>query len=137
VRKRPALLALLAVIVVGALASGCRDSGDGKEVLAAADVSQAFAQQGLDLTAYEVAGRIPALGYPVDAVEDGAAMRIACLIFSDSVTARVYVKGIRDKRPGNVSQALRAKNVAVLLDPAATADDVQRTLRAVTELQRG
>lgn len=135
-RKRSALLALLAAIVVAALASGCSDTGDGKEVLAAADVSKAFTHQGLDLTAYEVGPGIPALGYPVGAVEDGEAWRVACLIFGDAATARAYVKSIRKKRPGSVSRALRAKNATVLIFPAATTDDVQRTLSAVAELRR-
>lgn len=128
-------LALLVLVGVAALASGCGNGGDGKEVLTSADVRKAFEDQGLSLAAYEIAGEIPALGYPVGA-EGSGAMRIACLFFSDSVTARGYVKTIREKRPGNVSRALRAKNVAVLLVPAATRDDVQRTLRAVAELRR-
>lgn len=59
-----------------------------------------------------------------------------CLVFSHSVTARGYVKGIREKRPGNVSRALRARNVAVLVNPAATPDDIRRTLSVVAELKR-
>ena len=131
--------ALLVLAGVAALASGCGDSGAGGEpkiVLTAADVRKAFEHQGLDLAAYEVGPGIPALGYPVDAVEGDAELRVACLFFDFPVMARGYVKTIREKRPGNISRALRAKNVAVLLvDPHATPDDVQRTLRAVAELR--
>jgi hypothetical protein len=127
-------LALLVLVGVAALASGCGNSGDRKEVLTAADVRKAFEHQGLSLAAYEISTGIPALGYPVGA-EGGEAMRIACLFFRDSVTARGYVKTMREKRPGNVSRALRARNVAVLVLPRATPDDVQRTLRAVAELR--
>jgi hypothetical protein len=60
-------------------------------------------------------------------------------MFDLPAIARVYVITIRAKSSKNVSRAvsraLRAKNVAVLLDPAATPDDVQRTLRAVVELR--
>jgi hypothetical protein len=49
--------------------------------------------------------------------------------------ARGYVETIRAKKPGNVSRAVRAKNVAVLLDAAATPGEVRRTLRAVVELR--
>jgi len=132
VRKAQPYLALLAAIAMAALASGC---GDRNEVLTAADVREAFAHQGLSLEAYEIGPGIPALGYPIGA--EGAAMRVVCLIFSDSVTASGYVKTIREKTPGNVSRALRARNVAVLTLPAATPDDVRRTLSAVAELRSG
>ena len=142
-RKALPYLALLAAIAVAAFASGCGDSGDRGEpkiVLTAADVHKAFEHQGLDLAAYEVGPGIPALGYPVGA-EGTQAMRVACLIFDLPAIARVYVITRREKRPGNVSRAIsraiRAKNVAVLVDPAATPDEVQRTLRAVAELRRG
>ena len=128
---------LLLLVAFAALASGCADSGDSGEakiVLAAGDVRKAFEHQGLDLAGYEVAPGIPALGYPVGA-EGTQAMRISCLIFDLPAIARVYVQTIRAKRPSNVSRALRAKNVAVLIDPAATPDEVQRTLRAVVELR--
>ena len=131
VRKAQPYLALLAAIAVAALASGC---GDKREVLTGDDVRKAFAHQGLSLEAYEIGPGIPALGYPIGA--EGAAMRVVCLIHSDSVTASGYVKTIREKRPGNVSRALQAQNVAVLILPAATPDDVRRTLSAVAELQR-
>jgi len=139
VRKAQLYLALLAAIAVAAFASGCGDGGDSGEpkiVLTAADVRKAFEHQGLDLAAYEVGPGISALGYPVGA-EGTQAMRVACLIFDLPAIARVYVITIREKRPGNVSRAIRAKNVAVLVDPAATPDEVQRTLRAVAELRRG
>lgn len=133
------LLALTLVLVaaLGALASGCGDSGDSGErkiVLTTADVQKAFADQSLDLAGYEVGPGIPALGYPVGA-EGTQAMRIACLILDLPAIARVYVHTIRAKRPSTVSRAIRAKNVAVLLDPAATPDEVQRTLKAVVELR--
>jgi hypothetical protein len=128
-------LALLVLIGVVAFASGCGDSGEPKFVLTAADVRKAFEHQGLDLAAYEVAGRIPALAYPVDAVEGDAEYRVVCLIFDLPAIARGYVETIRAKTTGNVSRAVRAKNVAVLVDPAATPDDVLRTLRAVVELR--
>lgn len=132
-RKPQPWLALLAAIAVVALVGGC---GDNKDVLTAADVREAFAHQGLGLEAFEVGGEIPALGYPIG--EAGTAQqRVVCLIFSDSATARGYVKTLREKKPGNVSRALRARNVAVLVDPAATPDDVRRTLSAVAELRRG
>ena len=132
-----ATAATLVVASCAALASGCGDSGDSGEakiVLAAADVREAFEHQGLDLAGYEVGPGIPALGYPVGA-EGTQAMRISCLIFDLPAIARVYVQTIRAKRPSNVSRALRAKNVAVVIDPAATANEVQRTLRAVVELR--
>jgi len=131
-------LALLVLVGVLALAGGCGDSGDSGEpkiVLTAADVRTAFEHQGLDLAAYEVAGRIPALGYPVGAVEGDAEYRVVCLIFDFPVMARGYVATIRAKKPGNVSRAVRAKNVVVLILPAATTGDVQRTLRTVVELR--
>jgi hypothetical protein len=105
-------------------------------VLTSSHVKKAFAHQGLDLAPYEVGPGIPALGYPVGA-EGTQAMRITCEIYSDSVTARGVVRTHREKRPVGIARALRAKNVAVLLDPAATPDDVRRTLRAVAELRRG
>lgn len=129
-RKAQPYLALLATIAVAALASGC---GDKKEVLTPADVRKAFAHQGLSLEAYEVGPGIPALGYPIGA--EGAARRVVCLIFGDSVTARGYVKTAA--KASNISRALQAQNVAVLLDPAATPDDVRKTLSAVAELRRG
>lgn len=132
--RKQSCLAFLAAIVVAVLASGCGDKGGRNEVLTATDVRKAFEHQGLRLEAYEVGPGIPALRYPVGA--KGDAMRIACLVFGDSVIARGYVKTIRKKRPGTVSRALRAKNVAVLILPAATTDDVQRTLNAVAELRR-
>jgi hypothetical protein len=131
-------LAVLVLVGVAALASGCGGSGESGEpkiVLTSADVRKAFEHQGLDLAAYEVAGRIPALGYPVDAVEGDADYRVVCLIFDFPVMARGYVETIRAKKPGNVSRAVRAKNVVVLTLPAATTDDVQRTLRTVVELR--
>jgi hypothetical protein len=131
VRRLQPCLALLAAIAVAALAGGCRDE---KDVLTAADVREAFAHQGLGLEAYEVGSAIPALGYPIGA-EGTARQRVACLIFGDSVTARGYVK--RAAKASNISRALQARNVAVLLDPAATPDDVRRTLSAVAELRRG
>jgi len=126
------LVALLAVL------NGCGergDSGEPKIVLTAADVRKAFEHQELDLAAYEVGPGIPALGYPVGA-KGTQAMRVMCLIFDLPAIARVYVITIREKSPGNVSRALRAKNVAVLVDPAATANEVQGTLRAVVELRQ-
>jgi tetrahydromethanopterin S-methyltransferase subunit C len=88
-----------------------------------------------DLAAYEVGTGIPALGYPVG-TEGTQAMRITCLIFDLPAIARVYVITIRQKSPGNVSRALRAKNVAVFVDPTATANEVHGTLRAVVQLRR-
>ena len=135
-------LAALLVALLAVLASGCGDSGDSGEakiVLTAADVRKAFEHHGLDLAAYEVGSGIPVLAYPVGA-EGAQAMRVSCLIFDLPAIARVYVITIREEIPGNssvnVSRALRAKNVAVLLDPAATANEVQRTLRAVAELRQ-
>src|SRR6476659_666471 len=131
-------LAALLVALLAVLASGCGDSGDSgapKIVLTAADVRKAFERQELDLAAYEVGPRMPALGYPVGA-EGTQAMRVTCLIFDLPAIARVYVITIREKSPGNVSRALRAKNVAVVVDPAATANELQGTLRAVVELRR-
>ena len=139
VRKARSQLALLAAIAVAALVSGCGDSGEPKIVLTAADVRKAFEHHGLDLAAHEVGSGIPVLAYPVGA-EGAQAMRVSCLIFDLPAIARVYVITIRGDRPGNsvnVSRAIRAKNVAVLVDPAATPDEVQRTLRAVVELRRG
>ena len=101
-------------------------------VLTAADVQEAFANQGLDLEAFTIGPGIPALRYPVG---EGAEQRVTCLMFDFPVMARGYVETIREKRPGNVSRAIRAKNVAVLLDPAATPDEIQRTLRVVVELR--
>jgi hypothetical protein len=101
-------------------------------VLKAADVQKAFADQGFDLEAFTIGPSIPALRYPVGGEP---AQLVTCLIFDFPVMARGYVETIREKRPGNVSRAIRAKNVAVLLDPAATPDAVQRTLRAVVELR--
>jgi len=129
--------AALGVAAFAVLAGGCGDGGDSGEpkiVLTAADVRKAFEHQELDLAAYEVGPGIPALGYPVGA-EATQAMRVSCLIFDLPAIARVYVITIRETRPVNISRALRAKNVAVLLDPAATPDEVQRTLRAVVELR--
>ena len=138
-RKAQTYLALLGSIALVALAGGCGGSGDTKEVLTAADVSKAFEHHGLDLAAHEVGSGIPVLAYPVGA-EGAQAMRVSCLIFDLPAIARVYVITIRGDRPGNsvnVSRAIRAKNVAVLVDPAATPDEVQRPLRAVVELRRG
>ena len=138
-RKAQTYLALLGSIALVALAGGCGGSGDTKEVLTAAEVRKAFEHQGLDLAAYEVGPGIPALGYPVGA-EGTQAMRVTCLIFDLPAIARVYVITIRGDRPGNsvnVSRAIRAKNVAVLVDPEATPDEIRRTLRAVAELRRG
>jgi hypothetical protein len=128
---------LLLVVAFAALASGCGDSGDSGEpkiVLAAADVRKAFEHQRLDLAGYDVGSGVPALGYPVGA-EGTQAMRISCLILDLPAIARVYVQAIRSERHPNVSRALRAKNVAVVIDPAATPDEVQRALRAVIELR--
>ena len=132
---RAAVASVLCLAVLVALASGCGDKRDSKEVLTSADVKAAFADHGVDLAAYDVGPGLPALGYPVGA-EGTQAMRVTCLIFDLPAIARVYVITIRGKRPGNVSRAIRAKNVAVLLDPAATADEVQRTLAAVREMRR-
>jgi len=108
----------------------------GVVVLTASDVKEAFAQEGLELAAYEIGPGIPALGYPVGAVDGNAELRVVCEIHSHSATARAYVKATRAKRPGNISRALRAKNVAVFILPAATPEDVRRTLNAVAELRR-
>jgi hypothetical protein len=134
------ILVTVAALVAAAfavLASGCGDSGDSGEpkiVLAAADVRKAFEQQRLNLADYDARSGVPALGYPVGA-EGTQAMRITCLMFDLPAIARVYVQAIRSERHPNVSRALRAKNVAVVIDPAATANEVQRTLRAVVELR--
>jgi hypothetical protein len=85
--------------------------------LAPADVKEAFADQGLSLASYEIGPGIPALVYPVGALEGDAAYLVVCEIYSDAVTARGDVKATREKRPGNVSLALRARNVVVLVDP--------------------
>jgi hypothetical protein len=131
-------LALLALIALAAFAGGCGDSGDSGErkiVLTAADVRKAFQHQGLDLAAYEIGPGIPALVYPVGALEDDAEYLVVCEIYDFPVMARGVVMTIRKKRPGSISRALRAKNVVVLIDPVATPDEVQRTLRAVVELR--
>jgi hypothetical protein len=132
---RPALFLLILAALVPA--SGCGDSGDSGEpkiVLAAADVRKAFEHQRLGLADYDISSGVPALGYPVGA-EGTQAMRISCLVLELPAIARVYVHAIRAERHPNVSRALRAKNVAVVIDPAATPDEVQRTLRAVVELR--
>jgi hypothetical protein len=105
----------------------------GVVVLTASDVKEAFADQGLSLEEVHILRGVPALHYP--AGSDGKPQRIVCMVFSRPATARTYVKIIHEKRPGNIARALLAKNVAVLLDPAATRDDVRRTLRAVAELR--
>jgi len=138
--RLPLILVTAAALIVAAfsvLASGCRDSGDSGEskfVVAAADVRKAFEHQRLNLADYDVRSGVPALGYPVGA-EGTQAMRISCLILDLPAIARVYVQAIRSERHPNVSRALRAKNVAVVIDPAATPDEIQRTLRAVVELR--
>jgi hypothetical protein len=137
----PPILVTAAALVVAAPAvvvSGCRDSGDSGEpkvVLTTADVQDAFAHQGLDLASYEIGPGIPALVYPTGALEGDAEYLVVCEIYDFPVMARSVVTTIRKKRPGNVSQALRAKNVVVLIDPAATPGEVRRTLRAVVELR--
>lgn len=107
-------------------------------VLAAADVQDAFGHEGLDTATYEVSFGVPAVGYPADAAGTGD-MRVACLVFRDSSIAYHYVTTLRNRMPrvADVSRALRARNVAVLVDPAATPDDVRRTLNAVAQLRHG
>lgn len=122
--------ALLALIAVAALASSCGETK--REFHTVTDVRETFADQGLRLETYEVGPGIPALGYPIGA--KGEARRVVCLVFADSTTARGYLKSIVGA--GSISRALRARNVAVLVTPAATPDDVRRTLRAVAELKR-
>jgi hypothetical protein len=68
-------------------------------------------------------------------LEGDAAYLVVCEIYDFPVMARGVVATIRKRRPGNVSRAIRAKNVVVTIDPAATPDDVQRTLTAVVELR--
>jgi hypothetical protein len=100
-------------------------------VLTTADVQEAFADQGLGLEAFTVSWGIPAARYPVGG---GAEQLVTCLIFDFPVMARGYIETIRSKRT-SISRAVRAKNVAVLIDRAATPNEVQRTLRAVVELR--
>jgi hypothetical protein len=135
---RPALVVILILTALVSV-SGCRpsgDSGEPKVVLTTADVQKAFEDQGLNLEAFTVSWGIPAARYPAG---ERAEPLVTCLMFDLPAIARVYVITIRAKSSKNVSRAvsraLRAKNVAVLLDPAATPDDVQRTLRAVVELR--
>jgi hypothetical protein len=134
-RNQSTLLALLAVIVLLALGNGCGDESDRKEALTAADVQEAFARQGLDLAAFQIGPGIPVLAYPTSAAGTQR-QRVVCLVFGNSVTGRGYLKTIREKRPSTVSRALRAKNVVVLLGPAATANEVEGTLAAVADLRR-
>jgi hypothetical protein len=126
-------LALVVAIALVALASGCGDKGDGKEVLTTADVEETFADQGLSLEdGGEILRGVPSLRYPGGS--DGATQRIVCMVLSGPASARVYVK--KAAGAGNISQAFAAKNVAVLVLPAANTDDVERTLSAAAELRR-
>ena len=132
---RAALAWVLCLATLVALASGCGDKRESKAVLTSADVQKAFADQGLDLSAFTIGPGIPALGYPASAA-GMQGQRVVCEIYDLPSIARGVVITIREKRPGNVSLALRAKNVVVLIDPSATPDDVQGTLGAVVELRR-
>jgi len=136
--RLPLILVTAAALVVAAfavLAAGCGDSADSAEpkfVLTAADVQKAFADQGVGLAAYEIGPGTPALWvYPCAGC---SAVRIVCLIFDFPVMARGYLTTFRGKRTGYL-RAVRAKNVAVLIDRGSTPDEVQRTLRAVVELR--
>jgi hypothetical protein len=105
----------------------------GVVVLTASDVKEAFAHQGLSLEDVEILRGVPALHYPVGS--KGETQRVVCMVLPRPASARVYVK--KAARAVNISRALRAKNVAVLILPRATRDDVRRTLRAVAALRRG
>jgi hypothetical protein len=127
--------AALVVAALAVLASGCGDSGDSGEpkiVLTAADVQKAFADQGLDLAAYEIGPGISALGYPCAGC---GGVRIVCEIYGFPVVARGVVTTMRKKLSREGYRAVRAKNVAILTVPEATPEEVQRTLRAVVELR--
>jgi hypothetical protein len=135
--RLPLILVTAAALVaaLAAFASRCGDTGDSGEpkvVLTAADVQKAFADQGLDLAAYEIGPGIPALGYPCAGC---GGVRVVCEIYSFPVVARGVVTTMRKKLSREGYRAVRAKNVAVLTVPEATPEEVQRTLRAVVELR--
>ena len=70
-------------------------------------------------------------------MEGDAQYRVVCLIYDRPSIARGVAITMREKNPGSVSRALRAKNVEVLILPAATPDDVRSTLSAIAEMRRG
>jgi hypothetical protein len=124
--------AALVVTSFAVLTSRGGDSGESKIVLTAADVQKAFADQGLDLAAYEIGPGISALGYPCAGC---GGVRIVCEIYGFPVVARGVVTTMRKKLSREGYRAVRAKNVAILTVPEATPEEVQRTLRAVVELR--
>jgi hypothetical protein len=128
VRSCQVCLVVVAVIALTAAVGGCGDSGSA--VLTTTDVREAFADQGLSLVVYEDKWRgAHFLAYSAD-----GETRISCFVFDDPRNVRPYMK-LAAKAKNDVSRALAARNVVVLLLPEAKPDERRRAVAAVETLR--